>query len=119
MSDHLSSTPSLTLLHLYISHIHTVSGLLQVGVQELSSCLVEEVTVTRGTALSVIRFPDVHSEDHSLYETLHSSIEGSQIYTQHTYPQGKKSFVTELWSRQTIVEMHWPRPYMVACLDGL
>ena len=46
-------------------------------------------------------------------------IEGSQTYTLHTYPQGKKSFVTEPWSRQMIVEMHWPRPYMVACLDGL
>ena len=40
-------------LYLCISHalLHTVSGLLQVGVQELSSCFVEEVTVTRGTAL--------------------------------------------------------------------
>ena len=40
-------------LYLCISHalLHAVSGLLQVGVQELSSCFVEEVTVTRGTAL--------------------------------------------------------------------
>lgn len=40
-------------LYLCISHalLHTVSGLLQVGVQELSSCFVEEVTVTRGTTL--------------------------------------------------------------------
>ena len=55
-------TPSLS--HILCPLIHTVSGLLQVGVQELSSCLVEEVTVTRGTVLSVIRFPDVHSEAH-------------------------------------------------------
>ena len=45
-------------------------------------------------------------------------IEGSQTYTPHTYLQGKKLFATALWSRLMIVEMHWPRPYMAACLDG-
>ena len=35
--------------HIFIYNIATVSGLLQVDLQELSSCLVQEVTVTRGT----------------------------------------------------------------------
>ena len=98
-------------LYLCISHalLHTVSGLLHVGVQELSSCFVEEVTVTRGTALC---------DAFCGHETLHNNIEGSQTYTPHTYLQGKKLFATALWSRLMIVEMHWPRPYMAACLDG-
>ena len=119
-------------LHMFILHLyapapltcsptHTVSGLLQVGVQELSSCFVEEVTVTRGTALYVIHIADMHSETYSTFLVWNSTqcTEGSQTCTLHPYLQGKKLFVTALWSKLMIVEMHWPRPYMGVCLDGL
>lgn len=110
-----------SLVHSSHALLHTVSGLLQVGVQELSSCFVEEVTVTRGTALYVIHCADMHSETYYTFLVWNSTqcTEGSQTCTLHTYLQGKKLFVTALWSRLMIVEMHWPRPYMGVCLDGL
>ena len=70
---------------------------------------------------SVIHIADMHSETYYTFLVWNSTqcTEGSQTYTPHTYLQGKKLFVTALWSRLMIVEMHWPRPYMGVCLDGL
>ena len=82
--------------------------------QELSSCLVEEVTVTRGTALCDKLSPDVHSEAHSLYEILPNSIDGSQIYTPHKYTHAGEKIIRN----RTVVQANDCRDALAKALYG-